>query len=146
MTAVFLNHVEAVWPIVFCLALTHSGLLCVSPVCRSFKKAWKTSTFAMVGGMQRVAICSTGYQTCKLLVGKGVSECNEGLGNDLVRRQRCARLFLVLALYSTLTRITKSTSVSIMVSLYSMVTGWIYGWRAFVQLVSYYCGWGWEPR
>ena len=64
-------------PIVFCLALTHSGLLCVSLVCRSFKKAWKASTFAMVGGMQRVDICSTGNQIGDLLVSKGVSKGNK---------------------------------------------------------------------
>ena len=63
--------------------------------------------------------CSTWYQTCKLLIGKGVSRCNERLGNDLGRRKRWARLFLALALCSTRTRITKRTSMSRMVGVYS---------------------------
>ena len=71
--------------------------------------------------MQRDDICSTRYQTCKLLVGKGVSKGNKGLRNDLVRRQWCARFFLVVTLLFTVTRITKSTSMSIMVSVHAFL-------------------------
>ena len=73
-------------PIVCCLASTHSGLLCVRPVCRDCKKAWKASTFVMVGGMQRVDICSASNTIDYLLVCKGVSKGNEVLGNNLDRR------------------------------------------------------------
>ena len=36
-------------PMVCCLAFTQASLLCCSPVCRSFKKALKASTFAISG-------------------------------------------------------------------------------------------------